>query len=196
MCPGPEAGEVVWFQLGSLWDGDTLSSEVPLAKLINNSHEIKQNPGNAKESLIFFLFFCALSGLLGHRVPHVESLQPALQTGAPSGKWLHLTLQLRGDVYKHCTTAQFKMVMAGHVQRRCARSNTVWSMTSKKPTPSLPTDKNPIKQFHQRTLREHVLYSIAPSSPFFGQRLKLSSAPELHLVSFHWLKGHLAQGPC
>lgn len=128
----------------------------------------------------------------------MESLQPALQTGAPSGKWLHLTLQLRGDVYKHYTTAQFKMVMAGHVQRRCARSNTVWRYDQQEVhPPPLPTDKNPIKQFHQRTFGENMYFTAcAPSSPFFGQRLKLSSAPELHLVSFHWLKGHLAQGPC
>lgn len=98
----------------------------------------------------------------------MESLHPALQTGVPSGKRLHLTLQLRGDV-----------------QRCCAWSNAVWSYDQQElHPPPLPTDKNPIKRFHQRTFGENVYFkACAPSSPFFGQRLKLSSAPELHFRS-------------
>ena len=127
----------------------------------------------------------------------MESLHPELHTRVPSGKWLPLTVQLRGDVHKHCTTTQFKMVMARHVQRCCAWSDAVWSYDQQElHPPLLPTDKNPIKQFHQRTFGENMYFkACAPSSPFFGQRLKLSSAPELHSASFHWLKGRLAQGP-
>lgn len=67
---------------------------------------------------LFILVLCLVS--LAYRVQPEEALHPVLQTRVPSAKQLHSISQLSGPYAEVPYMTQFRIVVAGHVNRCCA----------------------------------------------------------------------------
>lgn len=69
--------------------------------------------------MFFFIFVLCLVSL-AHRVQPAEALHPVLQTRVPIAKQLHSIPQLSGPYAEVPYMTQFRIVVAGHVNRYCA----------------------------------------------------------------------------
>ena len=97
------------------------------------------------------------------------------QLGRLCGKELLIALGQRQRWWSLCRAADSRTSIWSLEQH-----NYIW-----------PTDENPIKQPHHWPIWESMYFRTwAHTSPFFDQRIKLSSVSELNLVSFCWCEWH------
>lgn len=130
---------------------------------------------------------------LARRRSWAEASLPELQTGVPSMKW-HLGSWVMWQSAVHGTVIQDGR--SGPSQRCCDLKHEQHTCThlTRTLSPPLPADRTLQADLPTVSQAEYV-YSRkqAHISPFFDQRIKLSFASELNLVSFYWCVPHGAE---
>ena len=135
-----------------------------------------------KSTLSFFL--CAVS--LAHRTSAAKALHSMFQSRVPSGEWQCQHLCSAGL----CAEALCMRLSSSSAQRGCPQ------LCYLEPHPTRKTSTRPPHGQDSQKAAPPLAFAGAGTSPSFDQRVKLSFASELILVSFCWLNNTKQKDSC